>query len=464
MSASEDISRKIVSIKFEDIPKNTVEKQKDLLIDTLGVAMAGLKASGVVELMDLFREIGGKEESTVLGYGEKIPSFFAAMANATMAHAFDYDDMHEKAGLHANVCVVPAALAMAEKVGGIDGKNFLTAVILGVDLICRMGVSIPLSRGWHATTTFGIFGATAASSKIMALDERRMANAFGIAYSQSSGNRQGRLEGTLTKRLQVALAVKTGVLCSILAGRGLTGPKNILEGDWGMFNLYASPGLIKDPQEIIGLLTKDMGKIFLGDELSIKPFPSCKATHTSIQGTLRLLKDERIRKEEIENVEIYVSKGCYQTVGRPFEIRTDPQVDAQFSIPYTVATAILKGNVGLEDFTEAAFKDDQRIALAKKVKVVVDPALDDPSTNVVNLTSQIDVHAKGRTYSYKSTSSKGDPTNPMNREEVFSKFENCVKFGNKAVSSGRVREIFETMMNLEQVKDVSVIGKLLTHP
>jgi 2-methylcitrate dehydratase PrpD len=188
MSIMENIVKHLVRLRFEDVPKPTVEKQKDLLIDTLGVAVAGPKAPGVAQVIDLLREIGGKEESTVLSDGSKSPVFLAAMANSLMAHAFDFDDMHEKAGIHANVCVIPAALAMAERVGAVDGKTFLTAVILGIDLICRMGLFVPLSRGWHATTTFGIFGATVASSKILGLDEKKTANALGIAYSQASGN------------------------------------------------------------------------------------------------------------------------------------------------------------------------------------------------------------------------------------------------------------------------------------
>ena len=462
MTAIESMVKHLAKMKFEDIPEATVERQKDLLIDTLGVAIAGSKAPGVKQVIDLLKEIGGREESSILNWGGKFPSFLAAMANALMAHALDFDDMHEKAGIHANVCVIPAALAMAERVGGVDGRTFLTAVILGIDLICRMGVSIPLARGWHATTTFGIFGATIASSKILGLDEKKMANALGIAYSQSSGNRQGRLEGTLTKRLQVALSVKSGVLCSILADRDLTGPKKILEGDWGMLRLYGDPQSIEDQDKIVESLTKGLGEVFLGDELSIKPYPSCKATHTPIYAALNLMKEERIESEHIEEVEVFVSKGCYQTAGRPFEIRTDPQVDAQFSIPYTVATAILMGKVGLQDFTEAAIKDPRRIALAKKVRVSIDPALQEPSTNVVNLESRLIIKGQGKNYSCRASVSKGHPECPMSPEEIFTKFENCLRFGKNDFSPRRIRQAFDTMKDLEEVEDVRTLPALLS--
>ncbi len=457
MPAVEEIVKHLVRATFENIPQETVEKQKDLLIDTLGVAVAGSGASGVGNVVNLLKEMGGKEESSVLVFGGKLPSFHTAMANSLMVHALDFDDMHEGAGIHANVCVVPAALAMAEKVGGIDGKTFLTAVILGIDLICRMGLSIPLSRGWHATTTFGIFGAVAASSKILALNEKQMANAFGLAYCQAAGNRQGRLEGTLTKRLQPAFAAKAGVLATLLARKDVTGPKEILEGDWGMLRLYTDPYHSENHGKILKAMVHGLGETFGGDGLSIKPYPSCKATHTSIEAALHLLHERRMEPGQIEAVEIFVSEGCYQTVGHPFEIRTDPQVDAQFSIPYTVATALLKGKVGLEDFTEAAIHDTRIMNMAEKVKVSVDPGLQESSTNVVNLESKVVIRANGKTYSHRCSIARGHPELPMKREEILSKFESCLQFAT-SLSPEKGKQVLSTILDLEKVNDVSFIA------
>jgi 2-methylcitrate dehydratase PrpD len=460
MTVVEEIAKYLVGTKFQDIPEQTIEKQKDLLIDTIGVALGGSKAPGVREVIDLLKGMGGKKESTILVDGGKVPSVHAAMANSLMAHSLDFDDMHEEAGIHANVSVIPAALAMAESTGGIDGKTFLTAMILGVDLVCRMGLAIPLSRGWHATTTFGIFGAAASASRILGLNEEKMIHALGIAYCQSSGNRQGRLEGALTKRLQPALASKAGLFSSILASRGITGPREIFEGDWGMLRLYGDPEHSEDREKIVENLMRGLGKRFLGDQLSIKPFPSCKATHTSIDAVLNLLKAHRIKPAEVEEVEISVSKGCFGTAGRPFEIRTNPQVDAQFSIPYTVATALLKGEVVLEDFTESAIRDPERLEMAKRVKVSVDPDLQEPSTNVVNLESRVLLRAGGKAYSYQSSISKGHPDQPMDRDEILSKFEGCLRFGT-SFPPQRGKKVVSAVLKLEEVKDVRSIVRLL---
>jgi len=161
MSGMTAIVQNLVKMNFEDIPIQTIERQKDLLIDTLGVAVAGSGAPGVAQLVEFLHDIGGKAEASIMVFGGKCPSFHAAMANSLMAHSMDFDDMHETAGIHANVCVVPAALALAERNKNISGRMLLTAVVLGVDLACRMGAAIPLHRGWHATATFGVFGALA---------------------------------------------------------------------------------------------------------------------------------------------------------------------------------------------------------------------------------------------------------------------------------------------------------------
>ena len=463
MGVEQELVSHLVGCRFEDIPPLTIEKQKALFVDTLGVAVGGVRASGVQAMLDVITEAGGRPEATLVGRKDKVPSFLAAMGNSFMAHALDFDDMHEDAGIHANVCVIPAALAVAEKVGGISGNALLTAVVCGVDLACRMGVSIPLLRGWHATTTFGVFGATAAACKILALDETKTASALGIAYSQAAGNRQGRLEGTLTKRIQVALAAKSGILAALLAQKGLTGPTRFIEGDWGMLNLYVDRDQIEQRKSAAYSLAKDLGQHFLGDELSIKPYPCCKATHTAIHNVLALRKGHQLKPEDVEQVTVSISNGAYQTVGRPFEIRTEAQVDAQFSVAYTVATALLTGNVGPGDFREETIRDPRRMELAKRVKVVVDPSFREPSTTVVNLASRVEIRAAGGNYVSSSGTSKGHPDHPLTGDELFSKFHECFRFGlPELASTERAREIFDKLMNLEKVGDARQITRLLS--
>ncbi len=199
------------NLKYEDLPGSTVDMTKKDIMDTLGTALAGSTGDGVKIALDLMTDWDGKKESTVLGYGQKLPALSAAFINGTMAHARDYDDVHDRGIVHAGVSAIPSCLAVAERIGKVSGKEFITAIALGIDMMCRLGMAAglsPATSGWHNTAIFGIFGSAAACGRLLKLDMNKMVNTFGIAYSQSSGNRQGRLEGTLTKRLQVALAVK----------------------------------------------------------------------------------------------------------------------------------------------------------------------------------------------------------------------------------------------------------------
>ncbi len=461
MAIIEKMCRSWVEMSYEDLPSETVERQKDLLLDTLGVALAGFDAPGVAEVVARLKSIGGKAEARLWLDGNRVPSAHAAMANSLMAHALDFDDMHETAGVHVNVCVVPAALAVSEALGRVDGERFLTAVILGVDFVCRLAMAMPLFRGWHATTTLGIYGAALAAAKIIGLNEKQTADALGIAYCQSAGTRQGRLEGTLTKRLQPALAAKAGVWSAWLAQTGITGPHEIFEGDWGILRMYTTDRSLAQQPERIAALLYQFGERFLGDELSIKAFPCCKATHTSIEAVLQLMAESSLQPEEIDDVEVCVSPECYATVGHPFEIRSDPQVDAQFSIAYVVAAALQNRAVGLNDFREHAIRDKRRLALAQRVRVIPDPMLKDASSNVVNLSCRVSLKARGRTFCSRCDRARGHPQKPFDRQDVVRKFQSCLNFSRLSLPDGG-QSLISTVINLEAEPDVGKLSYLLS--
>lgn len=461
MAVIEKLCRVWADLSFEDLPPASIARQKDFLLDTLAVAVAGYHAPGVGEVVAMLKSMGGREEARLLVDGQRLPAAHAAMANALMAHAVDFDDMHERAGVHVNVCVIPAALAVSEALGNVEGKRFLTAVVLGVDFVCRLAMAVPLFRGWHATTVLGIYGAALAAAKILGLNPKQTADALGIAYSQSAGTRQGRLEGALTKRLQPALAAKAGVWSALLAQAGISGPREIVEGDWGILRVYSTDHSREHQHKAEAVLLDRFGEKFLGDELSIKAYPCCKATHTSIEAVSRLMADNSLQAEEIDGVEIFVSPECYNTVGHPFKIRTDPQVDAQFSIAYTVAAALQNRMVQLEDFREDAILDERRLALARRVRVTADPQLKDLSSNVVNLGARVLLQARGRTFSARCDIAAGHPQKPMGPEEVVRKFQSCLAYARLSLPDAG-RGVIETVGRLEAEPDVGRLSRLLT--
>ncbi|MGD0626411.1 MAG: MmgE/PrpD family protein [Thermodesulfobacteriota bacterium] len=276
------ITRNIVNATYEKLPSDVVEVTKKLIMDSLAVSMCGSAEAGVNELLDIFKNWGGKKESTVWVYGGKLPYISAAQINATMVHASDYDDTHDPSPIHTGVVSVPTAFAVAEMLGGIDGKKVITAVALAVDFAIRMCMACKISifdSGWHYTTLHGNFNAAAVTGKLLGLDEESLVSAFGLAYHQAGGNGQCVDDGTLGKRIGPGFAVRDGIMAVMMAQKGITGAKNLLEGRYGLFNLYHRGEY--NPE----VLTANLGERYEVMDLSFKPYPCCRNDHLSIDAT-----------------------------------------------------------------------------------------------------------------------------------------------------------------------------------
>ncbi|MBI5967006.1 MAG: MmgE/PrpD family protein [Deltaproteobacteria bacterium] len=449
-----DLAKSVVQTSYEDIAVENIPTAKMFILDTLGVALAGSTATGCSEVVHLIKEQGGRPDSSILVFGGKAPAQDAAFANSMMIHGRDFDDTHEGlVGAHCNVSVLPAALALAETKGA-SGKEFLAAVILGIDLMARIGNAAPLFHGWHNTATLGAFGAAAAAGKILRLSEDQMVNALGIAFSQAAGNRQGRADGALTKRMQPAFSARAGVFSALLAERGLTGAKNTLQGPWGFFTLYGDRTVDWMNQETLNRLTDQLGKRYEVVNLSAKPYPCCRLAHGAIEATLSLMQENRLMERDVQMVTIQASPVIYDTVGHPFQIRDNPQVDAQFSIPYTVAVAIQREEVTLEDFEVEVVKQPRTAELAKKVLVQVDEGLAKSST-IVNIHTN-----SGKSFSKRIDVFKGHPQNPLSQEEFLKKFRDCARFSAVPMELQRLEKILTHLLDMENIQNIKQIVEL----
>jgi 2-methylcitrate dehydratase PrpD len=452
MDSVEKIVDHITGTQFDDLSEPVVDNAKRFILDSLGVAIAGSSAPGCKEVVELVKLWEGKPEATVLMYGGKIPSPSAAMVNSIMMHALDFDDTLDESALHAHVSVLPAAVAVAESVGKVSGADLINAVTLGVDVVCRLGLATKRPLSWIRTATCGSFGAAAAAGKVMRLNKEQMVHALGVVYSQTSGNAQCLVDGGLVKRMQPAFSARAGVLSAFLAQRGITGARHFLEGQYGFFNLYE--GGDYDRQKLLD----DLGNRFEGMKLSIKPYPSCRMTHASIDAVLAIREAHEIEPSEIEEIVLHVSKMVHDMVGSEFTIRDNPQVDAQFSIPYTVAAGLLRGDVFLEDFEEASIRDPRLLKLTEKVKVVVDPELGERDI----MTARLVLKANGKVYSQVTKAMKGNPLNPMTMDDCTEKFKKCVLYSQKPLAEERVDEILDCLVKLEALKDVTKLMGLLS--
>jgi 2-methylcitrate dehydratase PrpD len=456
--AAFDLARNVVETSFGQLPSKAVELTKQDILDTLGTTLAGSTAAAARELIELGREFGGAPQSTVISYGDHVPAPTAAFINASMGHALDFDDTHDKAVLHVGPATISAALAVAERSGGIDGKSFITAVALGADVICRMGLAtkIPLQQGgWMFSPLYGYFGATVGAAKILGLDQEQLINAFGIAYCQAAGNLQVNIddEHALTKRLQIGFASKAGVMSALLAQKGLTGARHSMEGRWGIYNLHHRG------QYERSALVNGLGEVFEIANLSFKPYSCCRQIHAHIDAALELRREHAIQPDQIAAVTIVVNTDPHWLC-HPLELRRRPleEVHAQFSIPYSVAVALAHGKVLIKDYTLAALKDEAVLRLADKVTPKYDPSL---PTRVIP-PARMEIALKdGRSLTAEVVDAKGHPNNPMSWGELAEKFRDCASYSAQPIPEANIKKTIDLCRHLEDLRDVSELARLL---
>ena len=443
--------------KYENLPPKTVENVKKQILDTLGTALGGCNAAGVKENYEMVKDWGGKRESTIFCLGGKYPAPNAAFVNCIMAHALDYDDTHDLAIVHPAVVAVPSGFAVAQAMGNISGKEFIAALAAAMDLGCRMGYSTKLAKpnilegGWHYSTLYGYFISAAVAGKIYHLDKEKYINALGIAYHQASGNLLCMREGALTKRIGPGFASRGGITAALMALKGITGAKNIFDSDIGIFNLYHA-GYDRE------LLLDGLGKTFASETTSFKPYSCCRANHPYIDAVMRLVKENNIQPEEVQEI-IPVHPNSAQILCNPRESKIEPKsiVDAQFSLPWTLACTVTRRKVGVQEFTDKAIKDSSLIAMARKVKPHHDPSMIDKLENPANVL----IRTTRGEFETKTGYPLGSPENPLSFDMIKEKFMDCAAFSQMDFSERELSRISNTIINLEDVKDVGKIPRML---
>jgi len=269
--------------KFCELPSEVVLATKKSILDVLGSCLAGTSAAGCRELVSQVLYWGGVQESTIINDGVKVPAPLAALANGTMCRAVDFDDVFEPGTVHASASVVPAVLAAAELIGGCDGREFLIAVALGIDVLCRMAVANcvpPGVSGMNATFQCAYFACAGAVGRVLGLSRTEMIHSMGLAYTQTAGNSQNLLEGTLATRLNQGLAAQGGVSAAIFARIGFTAAKDVFEGKFGYYPVYQRGEYDRNS------LLDDLGRRYEGVNVTTKLYPCCMHTHATIDAIL----------------------------------------------------------------------------------------------------------------------------------------------------------------------------------
>lgn len=457
MNESLLLAQNVEQTCYDDIPADVVETTKRSLLDALGVTLAaGTLGEGCRAVVDLAIAEGGKKESSIVGFAQRVTASQAAFANGAMAHALDFEDAHEAALVHPHAAVIPAALAIAESIGHVSGDEFLTAVVLGSDLTCRLGLALDrdlLAYGWYMPPILGAFGATAAVCKLWHLKAEQIVDAFSLALCQATCSAElAHSKHSLIRSIRDAFSAQAGVRSAAMAQRGITGFEHPFEGRAGLYSAYARGEF--DPSK----LTYELGRTFEGRDVSFKPYPSCRGTHPYVDAALEMRQAHALRPETINAIKVIVSP-INRMLCEPLDVRRKPNsaIDAKFSIPFVIATALVHGSVTLNHFAPRALADQAVLDLAQKVTYQVNNEL----TRRQAAQGELHVHTGTGTISCAVDVAYGHPTKPMSDSALISKFRNCASYAATAVSPKDLDRIVERVLELDKLSDISKLTEYL---
>jgi 2-methylcitrate dehydratase PrpD len=421
-----------------------LEVSKLHVLDTLGVLIAGSKEDVAGITANYIDPLGCRQESTLITQRIRTSAQYAAFGNGVIAHVLDFDDYEVPSMAHPSVTVLPAVLALGERLKA-SGKQCLEAYLAGMEVISKVGRGINpdhYDKGWHSTGTLGALGAASASSKLLRLDLERVKTSLGIAASMSSGLRGN--FGTMTKSFHAGHAARNGVESALLASLGFTASKDILESALGFCDIFTD-GKNYDLQKIV----EGLGVPFsiLSPGVGLKFYPSCAATHSFLDGIFELIRRHDIKAEDVDSVEC----GIFYRYPKML-IHSNPQtgLEGKFSLEFCIALALKERNVSLGQFTDSKVNEPGIRQLIKKIRKEVTEEAGKKGTEypIAIMTVRM---KNGKSHPCRYEKRKGSPLNPLSVEEVTAKFMDCAQTN---YSQEQSRRIFDGVMNMEEIEDV----------
>jgi 2-methylcitrate dehydratase PrpD len=452
METEKKLAAFVTETSFNDLPPETIEAIKNIILNLAGATVAGANSEGCGEIVKQVKEWGGNPEATILIHGGKVPAHNAVLANAYMARALDIDDAMFP-GMHVGASTVMTALAAAELVGGCTGREFLTALILGHEIAARFN-SVAEYDGFDPTGISTPFGTAAVAGKLLRQNPGLMLNTLALVFNKAAGSFQSNVDGSLAVRSIQGFSAQSGVIAAQLALRGINGPKNFVEGVYGFLHLYG-----RDKHKTAEL-TCELGKkyIFAGNIL-FKKHPSCACTEGGTDAVLHFIKTYGLTAEDVDRIDVMVSPYAYRLTGHDFEMGQSPRVNAQFNIKYCVASALVRGKSSLQYFEYDQIQDPAVQAMLGKIYTHQDPALE--GSLPLHLKADMKVTTtKGKVYQVAYDEPRGAPGNPLSKEEFLACFQDYVSYGK--LPENKVRQIASLIDNLEESRDVRDLIKLLT--
>jgi 2-methylcitrate dehydratase PrpD len=411
---TEKIAKFVAETRDDQIPGEALKIAERCVIDTLGVALAGSRQPEGPMIIEACKEEEGCPSSGVITGGFKSSPCLAALANGTLAHALDYDDIW--LGAHPSAVLVPAVLALAES-RGISGRKALVSYVVGFEVGAKVGTAMGLKLfegNWHVTPIQGTIAATAAAARILELSVEQTTMAFGIASSLAGGLKRN--HGTMTKPLHAGNAARNGILAGLLAMKGFTGDSDVFEGEYNLFQTFVGEeGDLRSIEENIGK-TWDL----VSPSVWVKAYSCCGASHSGIDAMLYLRNRYKISPHEVAEIECKTSPTMIVTAIKDFPKTAQ---ESRFSIRYALTVALTDGAASMKQFTEEKLKDPLTQEIMSKVKYSLYPPHEGPG---MDMTEKVTIRLKdGKEYSDEVKESKGHLSNPLSDDELSFKFKDC---------------------------------------
>ena len=473
-SISRQIAEFAVNLKYEDLPKEVVEEVKRYLYDSIGCAYGAYNTKDVKILKDIYTDMGGKKEATIIGFGNKMPAVNATLVNSLMIRALDFNDIYWKDDPSHPSDIIPAALAVGEMVDATM-KEVIVAIVLAYEFemrLCNFAKPGVRERKWHHATLTQ-FVSPIVAGKLLNLSVDEMVNAIGIngSHNHTIGCPTA---GTLTmmKNTVDPMAVQSGVFAALMAQKGYTGTEKVFEGKEGFMDAFigwnAKEGK-ENPTKMMGrdgisewswdvnALTGQLGESFKIMECGMKAFPTEALTHTHISCVLKAMINNNLDYKDIEEVKVTAFAQAYDILFDPAKYRPESRETADHSLPYCLAAAIVDKKITTQSFSDEKLKDPRIFEVIDKIKG--EPSIEFEKMFPAKQPSKVVIKTKdGKEYSEYMEYPKGDPREPMTMEDLDNKFSalSANLFGEE-----KHKEIKDVIFNCEETDAKKFMSKLI---
>jgi len=441
------------NLRIEGVPERVRTRAAHHILDAVGIAYVSATQDFAHRTLSAIRGLGGVGDVPVIGMPARLPARDAALVNGVLCHGLDFDDTHLDGVVHSSASSFPAAFSAA-MIAGATGEQMLLAYIVGMEVSARIGAVARGAfhdHGFHPTGVAGVFGATLIAGRLFGLTARQMAAAQGIALSMASGSLEFLEDGAWNKRMHPGWAAQAGITAAAMGRAGFVGATSPYAGRFGLYNLYSAGGLAR---QNLALATAGLGEVWELERTAIKPFPACHFTHACVDAAL-LLRQQGLRPEQVERIEALMPETVIPIVCEPAANKKRPAntYDAQFSIPFLVSAALVRGRLTLAELD--ALGDAEVLALADRVGYAIDPNSPFPRS----YSGELVVHTKdGRVLRHREEVNRGATDRPLSNDDIVAKFDGNAAIAMNAETAAKVRA---AVLGIERTPAVATFAAAL---